>query len=79
MEWMLQLVDELDDAAASLALIWVGLRRGVGLTLIGAAGAAALLALAAMGATPFLICSLAVLSSAFLAFAFSARIERTAR
>ena len=68
MEWMLQVVDELDDAVGSLALLWVGVRRGFAMALLGIAGAAILSAIAVLGWVPTLICGAAVVSSATLAF-----------
>ena len=65
---MLQVVDELDDVAGSLALLWVGARRGFALALLGVAGAAFLLAAAVLGLAPALICGAAVAFSASLAF-----------
>jgi len=65
---MLQVVDELDDVAGSLALVWVGVRRGIALTLLGIAGGAGLGAVGALGLVPALICGAAVAVSAALAF-----------
>ncbi len=76
MEWMLQVVDELDDVAGSIALLWVGARRAVAMLLLGTAGAAALLAVAALGMTPCLYCGSALLLSAAAACSINARIAR---
>ena len=76
MEWMLQVADELDDAAGSIALLWVGIRRGAVLTLMGVVGAVALVAVSVLGIAPSLICASAVLLSAALAFSFNTRFER---
>jgi hypothetical protein len=73
MEWMLQVIDEFDDFASSLALLWVGARRGVALALAGIAGAAALVAVTALGMAPVLICASAVLLSAASALSVNAR------
>ena len=72
MEWMLQVVDELDDVAGSLALLWVGVRRGVALALLGIAGAAFLLVATALGWAPTLICVAAIAFSAALALTVKA-------
>jgi hypothetical protein len=79
MEWMLQVVDELDDVAGSIALLWIGVRRDVALVLLGVAGAAALVAVTALGIAPSLICASAALLSAALAFSINARFERVCR
>ena len=76
MEWMLQVVDELDDVAGSLALLWVGSRQGIVLTLLGVTGAAALVAVSVLGSTPILICGSAVLLSATLAYCVDSRFAR---
>lgn len=76
MEWMLQVIDELDDVIGSLRLCWVGARRGVVLTLCGIAGAATLSALVVIGTGAFLVCSASVLTSAFLAFWMQRRFAR---
>ena len=73
MEWMLQVVDEIDDVAGSLALLWVGARRSVALALMGLAGAAALLAVAALGMEPCLICGSALALSTASALSVATR------
>jgi hypothetical protein len=44
MEWMLQVVDELDDAVGALRIIALGLRAEVGLVVAGSVSAGALYA-----------------------------------
>jgi hypothetical protein len=44
MEWMLQVVDELDDAVGALRLYALGLRAEVGLVVAGGVSAGALYA-----------------------------------
>ena len=77
MEWMLQVVDELDDVAGVLRHLWLGLRRDIAIAMVvaGIAGAAAFLGLTALGAAPFLICCCSVLLSVALAL----HIRRSAR
>ena len=62
MEWMLLVVDELDDACSSLALCWLGARRDILLMLAGMLGAAAVLVAFVLGAGPLLLCAAAVLT-----------------
>jgi len=73
MEWMLQVVDELDDMAGALRHLWVGIRRDIAILAAGIAGAVALLGLIALGAGPFLLVSGGLLLSAMLAFAIQRR------
>ena len=77
MEWMLQVVDELDDVIGSLQLYWVGVRRGIALGVFGVAGVAALLGLEVLGAGAFLLICGGVLSSAFLAVSIPRRFLRS--
>lgn len=76
MEWMLQVVDELDDVIGSLQLVWVGARRSIALGLLGVAGATALLGLEVLGAGAFALCCAGVLGSAFLAVSIPRRFLR---
>ena len=76
MEWMLQVVDEIDDVVGAARHLWVGARRNVAIVAAGIAGAAALLGLTALGAAPFLICSSSILLSAALAFHIQRRVLR---
>ena len=78
MEWMLQVVDELDDVIGSLQLYWVGMRRGIAVGVFGIAGAAALCGLVALGTGAFLLASAGVLSSAFLAVSIPRHLLRPA-
>jgi hypothetical protein len=50
MEWMLQVVDELDDVIGALRLYAVGLRAEVGLVVAGGVGAGAIYAAILTGA-----------------------------
>ena len=63
MEWMLQVVDEIDDAAGALWQCSVGLAAEIGLVLAGALGIGAIAAALASGAEVTLICSAAILLS----------------
>ena len=78
MEWMLQVVDELDDVAGTLCHLWVGARREIAIVAAGIAGAAALLGAIALGAAPFLICCGGVACSALLAIGMQRRVLRLA-
>jgi hypothetical protein len=61
MEWMLQVVDEIDDAIGALRLCSVGVAAEIGLGLAGGLGIAAIGAAVATGAQITLICSAAIL------------------
>jgi hypothetical protein len=63
MEWMLQVVDEIDDAVGALRLCTVGLAAEIGLVLAGALGIGAIGAALATGAEVTLICSAAIMLS----------------
>ena len=63
MEWMLQVVDELDDLIGALRLCLVGMAAELGLMAAGGLGIAAIGAAVAAGAEITLICSAAVLLS----------------
>jgi hypothetical protein len=78
MEWMLQVVDELDDVVGTARHYWVGARRNIAIIAAGIAGATALLGLTALGAAPFLICSSVVLLSAALALHIQRRVLQLA-
>jgi hypothetical protein len=78
MEWMLQVVDELDDVVGTARHLWVGARRNIAIVAAGIAGAAALLGLIALSAAPFLICCSVVLLSAALALLIQRRVLRIA-
>jgi hypothetical protein len=60
MEWMLQLLDEFDDAIGALRLCCVGLAAEVGLAVAGGLGIGAIGAALAAGAEFSLICSAAI-------------------
>jgi hypothetical protein len=63
MEWMLQVVDEIDDLIGALRLCLVGMAAELGLMVAGGLGIAAIGAAVAAGAEITLICSAAVLLS----------------
>ena len=63
MEWMLQVVDEIDDAVGALRLYYVGVAAEIGLLVAAAAGAAAIFGAIAAGAEAPLIYSAAILLS----------------
>jgi hypothetical protein len=57
MEWMLQVVDEIDDAIGALRLCSLGLAAEIGLIVGGTLGIGAIAAAIAAGAEAELICS----------------------
>ena len=63
MEWMLQVVDELDDAVSALRLCSLGLSAEIGLLVAGSLGIGAIGVAILTGAEITLICSVAVLLS----------------
>ena len=63
MEWMLQVVDEIDDLIGALRLCLVGMAAELGLIVAGGLGIAAIGAAVAAGAETPLICSAAALLS----------------
>jgi hypothetical protein len=63
MEWMLQVVDEIDDAIGALRLCVVGLAAEIGLVAAGALGMGAIGAAIAAGAEVPLICCAAIVLS----------------
>jgi hypothetical protein len=63
MEWMLQVVDEIDDLIGALRLCLVGMAAELGLIVAGGLGIVAIGAAVAAGAEIPLICSAAVLLS----------------
>jgi hypothetical protein len=63
MEWMLQVVDEIDDAIGALRLCSLGLCAEIGLALAGGLGICAIGAAFATGAEITLLCSAAMLIS----------------
>jgi len=56
MEWMLQVVDEIDDAVGALRLCSLGLAAEIGLLVGGTLGVGAIAAAIAAGAEAELIC-----------------------
>jgi hypothetical protein len=63
MEWVLQVVDEMDDAIGAARLHWMGLNAEIGALLGGGAVIAALGATLAVGREAVVICSAAVILS----------------
>jgi hypothetical protein len=63
MEWMLQVVDEIDDAIGALRLWSVGLAAEIGLVAAACLGAGAIGTAVVRGADLLLICSAAAMLS----------------
>jgi len=63
MEWMLQVVDEIDDAIGALRLCSLGLSAEIGLAVAGALGIGGIGAAFATGAEITLLCSAVTLIS----------------
>jgi hypothetical protein len=63
MEWMLQVVDEIDDAIGALRLWTLGLAAEIGLVVAACLGIGAIGAAVARGADLLLICSAAIMLS----------------
>jgi D-arabinose 1-dehydrogenase-like Zn-dependent alcohol dehydrogenase len=63
MEWMLQVVDEIDDAVGALRLWSVGLASEIGMVAAGGLGIGAIAVAIAAGAEVTLICSAAIVLS----------------
>jgi hypothetical protein len=61
MEWMLQVIDEIDDAIGVFRLCCLGLCAEIGLTVAAALGIGAIGAAVATGAEITLICSVTML------------------
>jgi hypothetical protein len=72
MEWILQVVDEIDDAISALRLCSVGVAAEIGLAAAGSLGIAAIGAAIATGAEVTLICCAAIV----LSLAAALRIHR---
>jgi hypothetical protein len=75
MEWMLQVVDEIDDAIGALRLCSVGLAAEIGLPVAGSLGIGAIAAAVVTGAEISLICSAAIV----LGLAAVLKIQASAR
>jgi hypothetical protein len=73
MEWMLQVVDEIDDAVGALRLCLVGLAAEIGLVAAGSLGIGAIGAAVATGAQISLICSAAIVLGLAAALKIQAR------
>ena len=76
MEWVLQVVDEVDDAFGLLRHHWLGLAAELGSPILAGAGIAAGLAGCALGAEPALLGAAAI--SINLAALFEIRSARRA-
>jgi len=76
MEWMLQVVDEIDDAIGALRLCFLGLAGEFGLGVAGGVGIGAIGAAAATGAEISLICSAAIMLSLAAALKIQASRRR---
>jgi hypothetical protein len=63
MEWMLQVVDEIDDAIGALRLWFLGLTAEIGLVVAGGLGIGGIGAAVVTGAEVQLICSAAIILS----------------
>jgi hypothetical protein len=63
MEWMLQVVDDIDDAFGVLRLCFLGLRAELGLAAAGILGIGAIGGAIALGAELQLICSAVIVLS----------------
>lgn len=63
MEWMLQAVDELDDAIGALRLCYVGFSAEIGLLVAGGLGIGGIGVAVAAGAEVTLICSATLMLS----------------
>jgi hypothetical protein len=63
MEWMLQVVDEIDDAIGAFRLCCLGLAAEIGLAAAGGLGAVAIGAAIVTGAEISLLCSAAIMLS----------------
>ena len=70
MEWMLQVLDEIDDAVGALRLCCVGLAAEIGLLVAGGLGMGAIVAAVAAGAEFSLICSAAIVLALCAALKF---------
>ena len=61
MEWMLQVVDELDDVVGTLRLCCLGVEAEISLGMAGAAAFGAIAAALSAGAEPLLIAAMSTL------------------
>jgi len=73
MEWMLQVVDEIDDLVGALRLCLVGMAAEIGLAAAGALGIGAIGAAVVAGAEITLICS----AAAVLSFAATLKLQES--
>jgi hypothetical protein len=63
MEWILQVIDEIDDAIGALRLCSLGVGADIGLMVAGSLGIGAICAAIAAGAEVSLICSAVIVLS----------------
>jgi hypothetical protein len=78
MEWMLQIVDELDDAFGAVRACCFGFFAEMGLLLAAGAGIGVIGLALAMGAEPMLICIAALMLALAAALAFHRRLDGSA-
>jgi hypothetical protein len=76
MEWMLQVVDEIDDAIGALRLCSLGVAAEFGKVVAGSFGIGAIGAAVATGAEVSLICSAAIMLSLAAALKIQASRRR---
>jgi hypothetical protein len=70
MEWMLQVVDEIDDALSTTRLWWLGVHAEIGLSLAAALGTGAIVAAIWAGQEALLISTAALVLGAAGALKF---------
>ncbi|MEP6883431.1 MAG: hypothetical protein ABJC66_01650 [Gammaproteobacteria bacterium] len=79
MEWMLQVIDEIDDAVGALRLYYVGLAAEIGLIVAAGLGIGAICAAVAAGSEVPLILSAAILLSLAAALKIHGALLRSSR
>jgi hypothetical protein len=79
MEWMLQVVDEIDDAIGAFRLCILGLTAEIGLVVAGSLGIGCIGAAVVAGAEVQLICSAAIMLSLATALKMHGSHARTHR
>jgi hypothetical protein len=77
MEWVLQVLDECDDALATVGHWFLGVRREFALVILSAAGAQVLIASLYFGAGTLLLAGAALAVSVATAFSLRRRFEHT--
>jgi hypothetical protein len=76
MEWMLQVVDEIDDAVAGVRHWWLASAPGFELLLVGVLGLSVFIVALLLGAGTMSIAAAATGISAYAAFALRRRFPR---